>query len=490
MFRTSHIAGFSLPRRGYCHFTSSSHNQQAARPVCIIRCRIHEHYLQSIIVMLTALASIAATAAELTAGPDNYLDALRVLQPGDKLGLQAGLYKDGLPIRYINGAQQAPIIISGPAAGAPAIFHARQLHNTVSIVNSSHITIRHLTFDGQGLPVDAIKAEGYSDWAHHIVLEDLILNNHGASQQTVGISSKCPAWGWIIRRNIIMGAGTGIYLGDSDGTAPFFAGLIEHNLIVDSPGYNLQIKHQNGRILQEKPVTIIRHNVFSKARNASPQPNARPNVLVGHWPSNGPGSSDHYEIYGNLFYQNPHEALFQGEGNLGLYNNIFVNDYGDAIHIQPHNDIPKAVYIFFNTILARGKGIVIKTTGEDNLFQQVARGNAIFASIPLIAEIHTHNTAGLLSDAPEFFIQPFGKLDELNLSPRRDHLSGKPLQSNELDRYENWDRDFDGYPRDTTIRGAYGTSHSTRRWQPRLELKPANKPAQGAVRNLNKTNKP
>jgi hypothetical protein len=40
-----------------------------------------------------------------------------------------------------------------------------------------------------------------------------------------------PTWGRIIRRNVIDGAGTGIYLGNSDGSAPFVAGIIENNLI-------------------------------------------------------------------------------------------------------------------------------------------------------------------------------------------------------------------------------------------------------------------
>ena len=218
--------------------------------------------------MLAVLAGVTATADDLPAGPEDYRVMLRTLQPGDTLQLRAGIYIDGLPIGYLNGTPEAPIIISGPNKGTPAIFLARPEHNTISIVNSSYVIIRHLTLDGQGLPVDGVKAEGYSDEAHHIVLEDLVIKGHGYDQQTVGISTKCPAWEWIIRRNVILDAGTGIYLGDSDGMAPFFAGLIEHNLVVNTLGYNLQIKHQNGRILQESPVTIIRHNVFSKAHNA------------------------------------------------------------------------------------------------------------------------------------------------------------------------------------------------------------------------------
>ncbi len=62
-----------------------------------------------------------------------------------------------------------------------------------------------------------------------------------------------------------------------------------------------------------------------------PTESPRPNVLVGHFPLEGPGVDDDYAIYGNFFYQNRDEALFQGEGNVALYGNLFVNEYGDAI---------------------------------------------------------------------------------------------------------------------------------------------------------------
>ena len=148
-------------------------------------------------------------------------------------------------------------------------------------------------------------------------------------------------------------------MGDSDGSAPFIAGLIEHNLVVDTLGYNLQVKHQSSRpdiagIPAGENVTIIRHNVFSKAEGGSEAPMARPNVLVGHWPLSGPGADDRYLVYGNFFYQNSFEALFQGEGNIALYNNLFVNSHGDAVHIQPHNDVPRSIDVFYNTILASG----------------------------------------------------------------------------------------------------------------------------------------
>ena len=67
----------------------------------------------------------------------------------------------------------------------------------------------------------------------------------GGNQQVVGISTNgAPTWNWTIRGNTIIGAGTGMYLGNSDGANPFVAGVIERNVVRDTIGYNLQIKHQ------------------------------------------------------------------------------------------------------------------------------------------------------------------------------------------------------------------------------------------------------
>ena len=119
-----------------------------------------------------------------------------------------------------------------------------------------------------------------------------------------------------------------------------------------SMGYNMQIKHQTGTRptglgAPAHGTTTIRHNVFSKANNASTGGSARPNLLVGHWPLSGDGADDVYEIYGNFFYQNPTgEPLFQGEGNIALYDNLFVNtiasaNYEEAVWIVPHNELAR-----------------------------------------------------------------------------------------------------------------------------------------------------
>ena len=71
-----------------------------------------------------------AAARTLSGDPENYRELLKDLQPGDELRLSPGEYHRGLPIHRLAGTQQAPIVISGPDRGAPAVFMARAGANT------------------------------------------------------------------------------------------------------------------------------------------------------------------------------------------------------------------------------------------------------------------------------------------------------------------------------------------------------------------------
>ena len=426
-------------------------------------------------IFVLPFASAAASAATTyEATPANYRRILHGLRAGDTMMLAPGLYRDGLPLRNLAGNSGHPITIAGPAQGAPALFAAEPGHNTVSIVDSHDVVVKNLQLDGRDLPVDGVKCEGHARYAHHITLESLVIRRYGNNQQTVGISTKCPAWNWVIRGNTIVGAGTGMYLGDSNGTAPFVAGLIERNLVVDTLGYNLQIKHQIHRPdvegLPRTSVTTIRHNVFSKAAGSSTDL-PRPNVLVGHFPPFGDGVDDRYAIYGNFFYANHVEALFQGEGNIALYGNLFVNPYGDAIHIQPHNDIPKSVDIAFNTVLAERTGISVVPGVGSAAYRQTLVGNLVFAATPLVGGSQTGNFTGTFADAERYLMRPFGYPGDIDLSPRAELASDDAIAPNPA-RLADWDRDFNGRRRAPGAIGAYSTAGSNTGWRPALSLMP------------------
>ncbi|MHB1094154.1 right-handed parallel beta-helix repeat-containing protein [Thiobacillus sp.] len=337
------------------------------------------------VVCATWLCLLAgtATATDYRANAQDYRDYVRRLQPGDRLLLAPGDYLHGLPLRNLSGLADQPIIIEAAQPGDAPHFIARPGANTVSLADVRYLVLRHLELDGRNQPVDAVKAEGHSHYADFITLDHLYIHDHAASQQNVGISTKCPAFGWVIRGNRIERVGTGLYLGDADGSDPFVGGLIEANRISHTLGYNLQIKHQASRPAGhvDRHDTVIRYNVFSK-QDALPGPQARPNVLLGHVPLSGAGSRDRYLVYGNLFLHNPSEALMQAEGRVALYDNVFINSEGDAIHIQPHNDVPRDMVIFSNTVLASGTGIQVRRAAESPYRQRVI-ANVVAAAAPL-----------------------------------------------------------------------------------------------------------
>jgi hypothetical protein len=421
-------------------------------------------------------ASDAGARAVYRATAANYRDLITLLQPGDTLALSAGEYRDGLVVHNVSGEPGRPITIAGPPRGPSATFVARPGHPTISIVDSHDLVIRNLVLEGNNLPVDAVKAEKPSRSAHDITLENLVIHGHGNNQQTVGISTKCPAWNWVIRGNTIVGAGTGMYLGDSDGSAPFVAGLIERNLIVDTIGYNLQVKHQRPRpdipgMPVGRSMTIIRHNVFAKPDGVATEA-PRPNVLVGHFPLDGAGAEDDYAIYGNFFYQNRQEALFQGEGNVALYGNLFVNAYGDAVRIQPHNDIPRRIVIAFNTVVARDAGISLLQKEGVSRYPQSVSANAVFAGIPIVGGRQIGNFTAPVSEAEAFLSRPFAPLGQLDLFPKRAWPRALSTTFAPPEPLPDWERDFNGRTRRPGAIGAYGASGVNPGWLPQLERKP------------------
>jgi hypothetical protein len=433
--------------------------------------------------------SLATTAGELggcggtvpervlSANPSTYGSVVSSLQPGDLLQLDAGTYTGGLWLWDLHGEEDRCIIIEGPETGPAAVFVGSSSFNTVSIRDASYLVVRDLELDGSGTWGDGVKAESTGIEAHHITLENLSIHDHDLDQQVVGISTKCPAWNWVIRRNIIDRAGTGMYLGNSDGSAEFVNGLVEHNLVVDTVGYNVQVKHQNARTRPAMPVpaqTLIRHNVFSKADNGSSGGAARPNLLVGHWPLSGDGADDNYLIYGNFFYMNPNEALFQGEGNIIFFANLLVNHAGPAVHVQPHNDVPRRIRIVQNTVVATGMGI--RVGGGDPGHSQQVTGNASFAGTPLSGGTQTDNVTGTHAAASSFLVNPDGVIsggtDRLDLYPLSNMLSGPPMDLSGVDGYEDIELDFNGSRRPGTFRGGYAGDGSNPGWLLALERKP------------------
>jgi hypothetical protein len=396
--------------------------------------------------------------------------------------LEPGNYSaDGLPVVDVHGTAAEPITITGPAAGPRAVILGVSGKHTVRINDSAFVVIRNLEVDSGNLGGDGINSRGI---AHHVTLENLYVHGCSDDQQTVGISANhAPTWNWVIRGNTIADCGTGMYLGNSDGNQQFLAGVIEYNVVHDTIGYNIEIKHQNPLPIDVPGLpltttkTIIRHNVFSKANRPAREGSARPNLLIGHSPLSGAARDNRYEIYGNFFWQNPSgESLFQGEGNIALYDNLFVNSVDPdsapaAVRIAPHNGRPRDVKVFNNTVVTRRVGIIV--SGGEATFRQTVTGNAVFAHTPLNAQDARDNITDTYERAAAYLTNPFGTLGALDLSPKLHQLTGGPIDTANMDRYTDWDSDFNGARRTSFfVRGAYGKSGPTRGWLPTLTRKP------------------
>lgn len=432
--------------------------------------------------------TLASTGNVIAANPSNYLSLLPTLRPGDTLLLAPGNYGidangndtanvPGLPIFNLNGTAGAPITITGPDSGPKPVFYGRATHNTIRLANASHIVIRNLEVNGRDRGGFGVAVQGP---AHHITIEGLRIYGVGGHQQIVGISTTgAPTWNWVIRRNVIENAGTGMYLGDSNGGSPFVAGLIENNLIVDTIGYNVQIKHQvpwasvPAGMPTGKTNTIIRHNVFVKRSSFVSSDGPRPNLLVGDQPASGPGAENGFEIYGNFFYQNPTEGLFQGEGNIAFYGNVMVNHAGTALRVQRHNGVVRNVRIFGNTIVARDTGISV--SGGASGFTQQVIGNAVFAATPISVgggASANANVTDAYSNAATYLNNPTGAPGALDLYPKAGALRGPAIDTVGLTLHTEFDRDFNGARRDWTLRGAYSGEGTNPGWLPKLEIKP------------------
>ncbi|MCC6691392.1 MAG: hypothetical protein IT235_07650, partial [Bacteroidia bacterium] len=360
------------------------------------------------LLLLLFSISVNIQATVITGNANNYYTLVPLLTPGDTLMLHPGTYPWGLNIYDLTGTDSARIVIIGaPAYGS--VFTGSPGVNTVSIKTSAYVSIYNIKIDGMQVSddIDAVKAEGTSgNWAHHITLDGLWITGYDLDRNQVGISNKCPAWDWVIRNCTINTAGTGMYLGSSLGTEPFINGIIENCLIINTIGYNIEIKRQNdglrtlpGMTLNGK--TIIRNNVFSKGANSSGGDVSRPNLLLGGFPATGDGSNDRYEVYGNFFYQNPSEGLLQATGNHAIYNNIFYNNMGGwGIAIMSHEGhAPRLSDVFHNTVIVDGEdGIYYSGLDTNYASSQHCYANVSFSSTNPFVNIPVDNAENISGD--------------------------------------------------------------------------------------------
>jgi len=328
-----------------------------------------------------------------------------------------------------------------------------------------------LTIHGESRYGDGINAKDGT--SHHITIENNIILNFDANQQTVGISTKTPAWDWIIRNNRIINAGTGIYLGNSNGGSPFIGGLIEGNYIVNPIGYCMQIKHQNSRpniagIPTADRRTIIRNNVFIKDDRPTPQGN-RPNFLLDGFPDTGNGSNDTYEVYGNFFYNNPRESLAQISGRVIFHDNILVQPSTSQVglYLTNHNRPLKLAYVYNNTVYGGSSGIRFGATPSED---SIVLGNLILSNGGIAkserAKRVEDNIIDSMSNASLYVKTPSTQLNSMDFYPLSNTTKGTPLNLDQFSEHMDFNVDFNGNDKSTReYRGAYSGEGTNPGWQ-------------------------
>ncbi len=433
-------------------------------------------------VLLLSLVEFsgAAQARTYLADPSNYKTFLSALQPGDTLSLAAGRYLR-LALDGVHGTQTAEIVVRGPTSGSPAVIDGEPGYNTVQLYGCSYLVLEDLTVDGRGYDVDGVNAK--DSVSHHITVQRCTFLNLDNNQQTVAISTKATAWNWVVRGNRILSAGTGMYFGDSDGSSPFIAGLIEGNLVQNSIGYGIQIKFQLAYALSAgMPAgpnrTIIRNNVLIKDDRPSPSGD-RPNLLVDGFPDSGPGASDLYEIYGNFLDHNPRESLIQASGRVAIHDNIFVDAGSDqtAILLTDHDRVLRLANVYNNTVFGGLQGIRLASQPR-----QEGRiiGNMVFAASPISIcggcslAANQDNVAEAVASAGNFVNAPSTTLGTMDFYPRADCVacSGPALDLGPFALQDDYALDFNGNSKGALIwRGAYAGSGLNPGWRLSADLK-------------------
>lgn len=424
-----------------------------------------------------ALAERSALATTIQADNTNYQAMLATLQPGDVLELAAGHYPQ-LALTGLNGTQAAWITVTGVAGGTATIIDADTSAggpccNTVEIVNSSFLAIENLTIDGHATGAFGVSAKGDTDNVVHDILiqGNSFIDTTGGSdpQQADGISTKTPTWGWIIRGNQINGVGTGLYLGNSDGSDPFVGGLIEDNLVENPVGYCMEIKFQNPRpsvsgMPTAPTTTIVRNNVFIK--NDQPSPDGdRPNILVGGFPASGPGSTDRYEIYANLFDHNPRESLLQASGRVTIHDNIFVDAPATTAIALQDQDLPlEEAYVYNNTIYGVANGIVFGNSAPQG---DGVAGNLVFSANPIAGPIadNRDNLVDTVANAGMYVNAPSTMLGQMDFYPLAGKCTGTPIDESKFASDTDYAFDFNGMSKGQfQYRGAYAGSGKNPGW--------------------------
>jgi hypothetical protein len=200
--------------------------------------------------------------------------------------------------------------------------------------------------------------------------------------------------------------------------------------------------------------------------------------LVDPFPYSGTGSGDLYEIYGNLFYRNEDEALFQGTGRISLHDNIFLAAGAGQVSVvfADHNGPLKVVHAYNNTIYSQdGGGIRFAAPAReaDAVVGNLIVTGGVWLRGPISES--SGNVLGSAADASQYFAAPSETLGQVDLYPKAGcpACSGPPLPVASYKGETESDRDFNGTAKaGFTFRGAYAGHGINPGWRLQADVKP------------------
>jgi hypothetical protein len=343
------------------------------------------------------------------------------------------------------------------------------------IKDSSYLRLHGLRIIGdENSPMHAIELASDSEYAHHIILQELHIFGFNKSVSRCAIITQSPAWDWTIKLNVIEDVGTGLSLGGNNSSSAFIRGIIEQNAILQTLGHAIFIARQDQRpsvsgVPRKRASTIIRQNVVSKSESSQMNVSGKSIVLLESQPRSGFEENDDYQIYGNFFYENVFrdQALIVASGNVRFHNNILVNRRGDAARFGSPTESLRALDCFNNTVIASQSGITVENTTVG--YERRVVGNAVFASTPI------SNPGGFsdqnLSEGFEAASRYLNDPETFDFYPIANSLQGPAIDLEYYESLLDYNLDFNLEQRSGHTRGAYHDTGRNLGWRVHLGRK-------------------
>ncbi len=172
-----------------------------------------------------------------------------------------------------------------------------------------------------------------------------------------------------------------------------------------------------------------------------------------------------YEIYGNFFYHNPREALFQGSGRISFHDNVLVDGQYTAAMFR-NQDLPlKLAYVYNNTVYTTQAGISFGSPAPQG---EAVIGNAVFAATPLSGSITNQqdNVLDTFANAGLYVTSPSLTLGTMDFYPVAGKLQGPALPLMQFASDPEYNLDFNRTAKGAmAFRGAYAGSGTNPGWQ-------------------------